>query len=153
SVWQVEDTAGRAVGRKSAAEGSGVAVAGKAQQRVAVAVAEAVLHGSSIFEPDLGKPHPRIGARHIVDEIVLWPFAGLGGNQPRPHIAVAELGAHHLIGLALFDVGDTDEVGAGLGAFRRVVADRGTPHGAPFAPPRRGKARRRNVAFADLAAL
>src|SRR5216684_6272585 len=78
---QVEDTVGCAVGRESAAEGCRVALAGKAQQRIAVAVADAVLHGSSIFEPDMGEPHPRIGTRYVVDEIVLWSFARLRGNQ------------------------------------------------------------------------
>src|SRR5262245_17110927 len=68
-VGQVEGTVGRAVGRESAAESCRVVLAGKAQQRMAVAVADAILHGSSISEPDMGQPHPRIGARYIVDEI------------------------------------------------------------------------------------
>ena len=73
------------------------------------------------------------------------PSTHLGRDQGRAHIAVAEFGAEHLVGLALLDIGDAGERRAGLGAFRRVVADVGAPHRAPFAParPRRsGRPRR-----------
>src|SRR5258708_35546999 len=58
-VREVEDTIGRAIGRESAAEGCGVVLAGKAQQRIAVAVPDAVLHGSSVSEPAMGGRPPR----------------------------------------------------------------------------------------------
>src|ERR1700730_12045773 len=100
-----------------------------------MAVADAILHSSSIFEPDVREPHARMGAWHVVYKTVLRPFvrflAALRGDQWRAHIAIAELGAQHLVGFALLDVGDACKVGAGLGPFRRVVANVGAPHGAP----------------------
>ena len=61
---------------------------------------------------------------------------------------VAELRAGHLVGLALLDVGDGDEIGAGRGALRRVVVDVRPPLRAPLAPAQRSIARGADVALA-----
>ena len=66
---------------------------------------------------------------------------------------IAELGAGHLVRLALLDVGDRVPARRAPRAFRRVVADVRLPHRAPLAPPERGVARGLHVELADLAAL
>src|SRR5205807_7780477 len=93
------------------------------------------------------------GGRTIGDEIYRRRFAGLLRDEWRAVIAVAELGADHLVRLALLDVGDAGKLGAGRGTFGRVIADIRPPHRTPLAPAERGKARGRNVVLADLATL
>src|SRR6185312_6036260 len=79
-------------------------------------------------------------ARHVAD-------------HRRVDVAIAELGADHLVALALLDVGDGGENRTALPALRRIVADVGPPHRAPLAAADRGVARRADIALADLATL
>ena len=94
----------------------------------------------------MGQARARPGARTVIHEIVRGGSPGSARDQGRADIAIAKLGADHLVGLALLHLGDAREFGARLRALRRVVADVRPPHGAPFAPPQRGEARSRDVA-------
>src|SRR5262249_57965295 len=127
--------------------------AAEPQQRIAVAVADAILHGGTVAEPDVRQPGARSGRGRIGPEIVFRIVPRLRRDQRRAGIAVAELGADHLVALALLDVGDAGESGARRRPRRRVVADIRPIGRAPFPPPERGIARGCDVALADRPAL
>src|SRR5262249_42178732 len=91
-------------------------------------------------EPDVRQPRAGPGARMVFAKVRLGT-ARLVADHRRAGVAVAELGADHLVALALLDFGDFDELGQVL------------PQRAPLAPAERGVARRGDVALADLAPL
>src|SRR5262245_25273584 len=92
------------------------------------------------FQPDVRQPRPRPGARHVAPEIVLRA-SGLFADEGRAGIAVAELGADHLVALSLLGLGDAHQLW-------QVV-----PQRAPLAPAERCVTRGRDIALADRAPL
>src|SRR5258706_6587543 len=94
----------------------------------------------------------RPGGGHVLAEEVLRS-AGLLDGDGRADVAVAELGADHLVGLALLDPGDLREIRAHGFAGGRPLAHLGPVLRAPLSPSLRGVARRADVAIADLPAL
>ena len=135
---------------ESRGERGGVGLAA-AEPDQRVAVADAVLHGAAVVEPGMRQPHAGKRARRVVD-VVVGRLAGLGCDERRAGVVIAELRAGHLVGLALLDVGDRGKIGAGRGALRRVVVDVGLPLRAPLAPAQRRVARGADVALAGRAA-
>src|SRR6185369_10103650 len=91
-------------------------------------------------QPDMRQPRARPARRDVGAEVGLRR-AGLVGDERRARVAVAELGADHLVALALLHVGHGDEL--------IEVA----PQTSPLAPSLRRIARGSDVALADRAAL
>ena len=123
------------------------------QPQQCVAVADAIVQRAAVIEPDMRKPRARPGRRHVFHEIRLGRLALLRPDDARAARDIAKLGADHFIALALLDIGDARQVGAGLGAFRRIVPHIGPVRRAPGAPSARGVPRRIDIARADLPAL
>src|SRR5262249_38080981 len=90
--------------------------------------------------------------RHVLAKQMLGT-ARLVPDHRRPDVAIPELGADHLVRLALLDVRDSREVLARRLSFRRRVTDVRPVLRAPLASSLRRVARRADVAIADLAPL
>src|ERR1700692_4611337 len=97
---------------------------------------------------------PRAGPcrRLVVAKQVLGPARHVA-DDGRVDIAIAELGADHLIAFALLDIGNRAEIAPGRRARGRIVANIRPPHRAPFAPAESRIARGADIMLADLAAL
>src|SRR6516162_10095775 len=74
-------------------------------------------------------------------------------DDGRVDVAIAKLGADHLVRLALLHVGDGCHHLACLPALRRIVADVRAPQGAPLASAEARITRGADVAVADLPSL
>src|SRR5580700_6537877 len=74
-------------------------------------------------------------------------------NDRRVHVAIAELGADHLVAFALLDVRHGGEDVAGLLARGRIVANVRAPAGAPLTAAEGGVTRSADIALAHAAAL
>ena len=126
---------------------------GAAELEDRVAVGNAVLHRRAVVEPDMRQPRAGPGGRLIVAKQMLRPARHVADDR-RIDIAVAELGADHLVALALLDVGDGAEI---LPRRRRPPACRSRMSGRHMPRhlrrPMRRIARRADIALADLAAL
>src|SRR5689334_17175924 len=98
------------------------------------------------------KPGPRPGRGHIFAKQVLRAAWNVANNR-RIDVAISELGAYHLVRLALLDVGDLRQAVPYVLALHRVVANACLPHGAPFSPADRRVARGAHIALSHLPAL
>src|SRR5262249_31226639 len=141
----------RAMGPNGLLQAAGIGP-GPPQLQDRVAGGDAVLNGRAVVEPDVRKPRAGPGGRRVFAEQVLGPARNVADDRGID-IAVAELGADHLIRLALFDIGDLGKRVARALAVRGVVADVRIPHVAPFAPADGRVARCTDIAIADLAPL
>src|SRR5437870_1567348 len=79
--------------------------------------------GGAVRKPGMRQPRAWPGGGAILDEVDWRRLPRLGRDQRRAVVTVAHLGADHLVRLALLDIGHAREIGAGLGALGRVVAD------------------------------
>src|SRR5712692_1255218 len=103
---------------------------------------------SALVRPTRARPRARI----IDAEAMLGP-AGNGAHDRGIDVAVAELGADHLVRLGLLDAGDAHEVLTRGGAFGRVLANVRPVLRVPLAPSEGSVARGADVALADLPPL
>src|SRR5579864_5474472 len=151
AVGHVEHGHRRAARADGAFERAGVNLAA-AELEDGIAVADAVLYRRAVVEPDVRQPRAGPGGRLVFAEQMLRP-AGDVADDGRVDIAIAELGADHLVTLALLDIGNRAEIVPRRRAGRGIVANIRPPHRAPFAAAQGSVARGADIVLADLAAL
>src|SRR5437879_3332937 len=151
AAGDVENVEGGAIRREGPSQRRRIRPGGaEAKQRVARP--QAILQGGVAVEPDVRQTGTRPGGWHILARQVLGP-ARLLPDDRRADVAVAQLGADHLVGLALLYVGHCGEMLSGRLSLGGLVADIRPILAAPLAPAERGIARGADVAIADLPAL
>src|SRR5262249_41604052 len=123
-IGKIENLQGRADGGKSLAQDARIGLrSAQAQQRVAVTVADTVLHRAAVVEPYMRQSRTRPRAWNICHELVWRPLARPRGDQRRADIAIAKLGADHFRRLVLLDIGDARQLLAQRRAGGRSLAD------------------------------